>query len=205
MSSSIELTPAVLLSAGSALVSLLVATWALSRRSKGWDEAERLRLIIEGDPLSHDEHAKKGLSRQLEDMRTRDLPTLRDAVTAMTTIMRWIRKGLNAHGSDEYTVVEGVRKSIIEAASIEAKRLDALRARRALIRDQEQRMSRGEPVTEMPSEFDEIDSEPFETDAGQEHSDSQADRFTPVRPKQLPLRTPAPFSPDDTGGHRRRR
>lgn len=200
MATSVELTPAFLLSAGSALVSLLVATWALSRRSKGWDDGERLRLIVEGNPASHDEYEKKGLKREVEDLRKHELPTMQDAIVAATTVMRWIRKGLNAHGSDEMTVVDGVRRSIIEMANIEAKRLDAMRARRALIRDQEARMSRGETMTPMPSEFDELDSEPFEEEGG--HSASGEDR-----PKQVQARlmTSAPFSPDDTGGHRRRR
>lgn len=128
----IELTPTLILSSLGMLASLLVATFALSRRSRGWDEAENLRKKLEGD----DEKGKKGLIREFEDFRTdiyeRQLPPMRDGLSAVTSRVKSISRGLSAHRSGEREIEEDVRGSITAMARDEASKA-AQAARKRII------------------------------------------------------------------------
>lgn len=112
--STIEITTPVLISAGLALASLLTATWALSRRSRGWDEST---LITQGDPAT----GKKSLNARVVDIEDREIPTLKDTVLALGERVKWLSRALNAHGSDEHSVVRGARDTLDSVAREQAR------------------------------------------------------------------------------------
>lgn len=225
----IELTPTLTLSLLGTLTSLLVATWALSRRSRGWDEAERLKKRLEGDP----EKREKGLIDQFEDLKEdlyeRQLPPLRDAIQAAVKQLKWVRRGLSAHGSDEHTIVENVRNSITETARNEATRI-ARDTRKMIILEQAARFpevsARGDEHFVKSAHVEEND--PFPSDRGDRPSShgNERESYPSVMGRLDTSRHPAlggrrpipredpdsgddrpsrPFNPDDTGRHRGRK
>lgn len=130
----IEITPYLVFSAGGWLISMLVATWAMSRRSKNWDEAESHQLALYGDP-------KKGELGLVQKNKQ-----LEDAVEALTKQVKWLKSALNAHGSDEHVIVAAVQRTIAEHAHEVA-----TVARRQLIEEQNERFVIVEEATERPA------------------------------------------------------
>lgn len=118
----IEITPYLLFTTGGWLVSMLVATWAVSRRSKSWDEAESHQLTLYGDP-------KKGELGLVQKNKQ-----LEEAVEALTKQIKWLKSALNAHGSDEHVIAAGVIRTIVEHAQSAA-------TRRAIIDEQNERFA----------------------------------------------------------------
>jgi len=118
----VEITPYLVFSAGGCLISMLVATWALSRRSRSWDDSESHQLALYGDP-------KKGELGLVQKNKQ-----LEDTVEALAKQLKSLKSALNAHGSDEHIIVAAVQRTIADHAH-EA----ATAARRHLIEEQNER------------------------------------------------------------------
>lgn len=190
---SFELTPALILTSLGALSSLLVATWALSRRSRDWDEAERLRKLIDGEP----DKEKAGLLRELHELRTRVIPELQDAVATVTSHVRWLKYGLGAHGSEEHVVIAAVRDSIATQASEMAK-VEIARVRksaehlRKLLRENQDRAF--ERTSRDESSF--VDEVLGRIDAPSPPSDVSSDQTPEMSPPSPPIPRPRPRLPE---------
>lgn len=142
----VEITVPLALGLFSALSSMFLATWALSRRSRDWDKAEQLEVVvITGDPKT----GKKSIVRELEDLRDHDLPEIRNALNETVRQLKILKLALNAHGSDEHVVVEAVERMIQSAAQqaasaeYEKRRREAQRMRKLIIEEQNERLNTG--------------------------------------------------------------
>lgn len=139
----VEITIPLALGLFSALSSMLLATWALSRRSRDWDKAEQLEIIVVlGDPKT----GKKSIIRELEELHTHTLPEMRDAIGECVRQLKILKTALNAHGSDEHIVIEAVERVIQSAArsaagdEYERRRREAQRVRQLVIDEQNERL-----------------------------------------------------------------
>lgn len=224
---SIEVTPALVFTALSALGSLLAATWAVSRRSRDWDEVEKHRRQLYGDPENH----KKGLIDQYNDLHrvihgdpdarvagiiTRletvesaaEMDALRNAVTAVSNQMKIIMRALGARGSGEHDMILAVQAHMRKHAVDAAARASIHLARRRIIADQEARLL-GEPLDD--SAFAETIIAAIAEEEPPRSEDVTPQVPPPNPARKAPFRTPPPFepsggprfNPEDTGRHRR--
>lgn len=120
------------------LTSTIILAWTLSRRSKNWDEAERHQKALYGDPDKHE----IGLIQRVADLEEERvdparLTTFETSLTAVASRVKNMQRALNAHGSDEHVISEGVRKFVAEE-SVKAQHA-AAEARKQILADQEQR------------------------------------------------------------------
>jgi hypothetical protein len=231
----IELTPALLFTSISALSSLLIATWALSRRSHGWDKADKLEKDLHGDR----EKETKGLIAEFKefkkDVYERQLPPVKDALSAVVNHVKFIRRGLNAHRSDEHLIEADVRKSLGDIARDEAAKA-ARETRKKIVNEVARHVETHRPddsfVTDVLSAIeDSADSaEPetphlpapphrpqpprndgrIDTGRGLQALPPPALRRRPTPPILIPRTDPSsdpppPYNPDDTGRHRARK
>lgn len=154
----IEITPTLLLSLLGSLTSLLVATAALSRRARDWDDVVKIKkIVIDGDP----ENDKLSLLQQHRQLR-QDFEEYKTESATEQRELRALKKALNAHGlSDEHAIVDAVRGTIQRQAS-EA----SAEARRALINEQQRRFDATQPSRhDLRAEDDPFPHRPIKTPA----------------------------------------
>ncbi len=231
---SIELTPALLLTSLSALSSLLVATWALSRRSHGWDKADALEKELYGDR----EKDTKGFIAEFKefkkDVYERQLPPVKDALSAVVNHVKFIRRGLNAHRSDEHLIEEDVRSSIASLARDEAAKA-ARQTRKKIVSEVARHVETHRPddsfvasvMSAIEEDTDSVEPEtphappPYRPQPLRNDGRIDTSRGLQVLPPTLQKRNlpsaivipredptsdaPPPYNPDDTGRHRARK
>lgn len=102
-------TLTLIISGVTAIGSLLVATATISRRSKAWDSAEKLqKVVLDGEP----ENDKKSLVQRVKESEELGAQTAQQ--------LRWVKRALSAHGSDEIVIAEAVKAYVDKHAKTEA-------------------------------------------------------------------------------------
>lgn len=219
----IEVSPALILSALGALGSLLAATWAVSRRSRDWDEVEKHRKVLFGEPENkrhglieqvvehdaalHGDETKKspGLVERVVALESgARITQLEEAVTQAAFQMKVIMRALGAKGSGEHDMIVAIQSHLEQQAAKTAAHTAVQIARRRIVADQEARLHERDDTQFVETILAEIAEVP--------ESLSDEGPSSP-HPPQLPnkrLRTPPPFeaprfNPEDTGRHPRRK
>lgn len=197
----IEITPALLISALMALGSLLTTTIVLSRRSQGWDDATKVkRIVLDGDPENGKPSLITKFDKHKEDTE-REIASLKAKAEESALYIRALKRALNAHGSgsDEHVIVSAVHDTIDKRVREEI--ASSSQARRAIIVDQERRFDAREY---------EVDDDPFPSPPPPPMPRSR--QATPLRlptPPHLPAYKPIPRedppSEDDPSEQRRRK
>lgn len=180
------MTPQLIIAAVAWLVSLLAATWALSRRSKNWDDAEDHHLTLYGDLREE----KPGLVQQFKQ--------LQDIVSNNTKHIRSLKKALNAHGSEEHVIVEAVAQKIAdEAWRVQEEAASA--ARKKLIEDQNARFHT--PAHGMVIDVEQpVDASPRRPALGPRPTVPRRNPVPRIDPEDPPT-----FDPEATGRNKRYR
>lgn len=213
----IDISPALVFTALSALGSLLAATWAVSRRSRDWDEVEKHRKVLFGEPenkkhglieqiLVHDaalhgDDSKKtaGLVERVKELESGTrVAQLEKTAEQVAYQMKIIMQALGAKGSGEHDMIVAIQSNLEQHAAKTAAKTAIQLARRRVIADQEARLHELDDTQFVDTVLAEIQDEP--------------DPFPRVEHAEPPkrLRTPTPFeaprfNPEDTGKHPRRK
>ncbi len=146
----IEITPALLISALMALGSLLATTIVLSRRTQGWDDASKVkRIVLDGDPENGKPSLITKFDKHKEDTE-REIASLKAKAEESDLYIRALKRALNAHGSgsDEHVIVSAVHDTIGKRVREEI--ASSSQARRAIIVDQERRFDAREYEVDDP-------------------------------------------------------
>lgn len=135
----LEITAPLVLSTLAALASLLGATAAISRRTRDWDDVEKIKkIVIDGDP-ENDRPSLLSRVKTLED-DTEEIKADREADALQ---VKYIKRALSAHGSDEHAIADAVRdyvgRQAKEHVQGEVAAAAASEVRRALIKSQNER------------------------------------------------------------------
>jgi hypothetical protein len=152
----IDVNLATLSLAASALGSVILATWALSRRSQNWDQTEAHDKLLHGDKDSKDPLLNRGIVGVLRDFLGvapgEPLPEVKyktalQSITSLADQQKRFARGTGAHGSDEHAIAKNFRTSVaseVEAALEEMQREEARRTRLRLLQEQAQRFGESE-------------------------------------------------------------
>lgn len=165
MSASIELTTPLIGMAAAWFTSTVALIWALSRKSQIWDNSENHEQTLYGNPRE----GKHGLVQKVE--------TLENVVEEAVSKLKLLSSALDAHGSGEHQIVEGVKRKIREHAS--ALYEEIAKNRRALIAEQ---TGRFHAVARTPMQVEAIE----EDDPFARHSEPRL----PPPPQPPPPRKP---------------
>ncbi len=111
----IELTLPVMVTGSGWLISMLVNVWVVSRKTQGWDTAEDHEKTLYGNP-------REGVPGLVQKVQT-----LENLVSEHSKIMKFTLSALNARGSGEHQIAEGVNRMIHDHAIERDIRADAER------------------------------------------------------------------------------
>lgn len=120
--STIEITIPLVVTGGGWFTTTLVMVWALSRKAQNWDDAESHEKTLYGNPRE----GKAGVVQQVA--------ALENSVLELSTKVRNLTHALEAHGSGEHQVAEGVKRKIRE--HVVAVYDEVTKARKSLIAEQ---------------------------------------------------------------------
>ncbi len=120
--SAIEITLPLAVTGGGWFLTTITMVWALSRKTQNWDDAESHEKTLYGNP-------REGIAGVVQRVAS-----LEDAVGELTTKVKLLVNALDAHGSGEHQITEGVRRKIREHAS--AVYEEVIKARKAVIAEQ---------------------------------------------------------------------
>lgn len=126
---SIELTPALIGMAVVWFTSTIATTWAFSRRSRAWDDAENHEETLYGSRREN----KPGIVQRVA--------TIESGLSELSHRVKHLVTALGAHGSGEHQISDGVKHRIREHANAVYKEISD--QRRALLGEQVARFGAG--------------------------------------------------------------
>jgi hypothetical protein len=127
----IELSAPLAATAVGWLLSTIVATWALARRSKNWDDAESHETALYGHK------GEPGLIQRFKTLEEHRVQAIEDALEALAERVKLLINALDAHGSGAHQIGENVRKKMREQAQEAYREIES--QRRRLLADQSSR------------------------------------------------------------------